>query len=556
MTVCQAASSLGTKSSQNVTSLMDTAQAFRRIQNGSDIRGVAMSVPGEEVTLTPAVGFFIGKAFGHWLMEKTKRDQVKVVVGQDPRLSAALLKSVTIAGLISAGVAVDDVGLSTTPAMFYGLVMAGSSYAGSIMLTASHMPFQNNGLKFFTKEGGLAKTDIAEILDLAAQMCISARVVPGYTSLSDMSFVLQQSLILDYPSCCRITQLLPRYADHLKDLIQQGINHPDHYDTPLRGLKVVVDAGNGSGGFFADQVLAPLGADVTGSQYLEPDGTFPNHVPNPEHPSAMAAGRQAVLKAKADLGLVFDTDVDRSAIVDRNGCPINGNKFIALMAAIILKDHPGTTVVTDSVTSNGLTEFIHRLGGKHFRYKRGYKNVIAKGMELNQEGVDCQLMMETSGHGALAENYFLDDGAYLAVKVLVETVRRKLAGEDDLTDLLRDLREPVEAQEYRIKILDPKFKPVAKQVVEAFHEWVTSGQVGPTWQVEEVNHEGWRVNVDEGEGRKGWLLLRSSLHDPLLVLNVESDKEGGVAEIRKAVLKWFSSMKGLPLDLKVLQSPS
>ncbi|KIY92822.1 hypothetical protein MNEG_15141 [Monoraphidium neglectum] len=213
----------------------------------------------------------------------------------------------------------------------------------------------------------------------------------------------------------------------------------------------------------------------------------------------MDAGIDAVKRAGADLGIIVDTDVDRSGIVDSMGNPINSNRFIALMAAITLRDHPGTTIVTDSVTSNGLTDFIASLGGKHFRYKRGYRNVINKGVELNAAGEDCQLMMETSGHGALRENrrvrpfprlLYLDDGAYLAVKAVIELVNLRLGGCDitsggcDLTALLRGLKEPVEGAEFRIKIKDPDFKPVAAKVLQEFNAWVQSGAGGrPEYRV-------------------------------------------------------------------------
>ena len=132
-------------------------------------------------------------------------------------------------------------------------------------------------------------------------------------------------------------------------------------------MKILVDAGNGAGGFFATSVLEPLGADTTGSQFLDPDGTFPNHVPNPEDPAAMSATIDAVLANNADLGVVFDTDVDRSGIVDAQGRAVNKNKLIALMAAVTLRAVPRSTVVTDSVTSQHLTAFIEGLGGKHMR---------------------------------------------------------------------------------------------------------------------------------------------------------------------------------------------
>lgn len=157
-------------------------------------------------------------------------------------------------------------------------------------------------------------------------------------------------------------------------------------------------------------MLDKLGADTFGSLYLNPDGMFPNHIPNPEDKTAMALTRASVLENSADLGIVFDTDVDRSGVVDNKGNPINGDKLIALMSAIVLREHPGSTIVTDARTSMALTRFITDRGGHHCLYRVGYRNVIDKGAQLNDDGIETYLMMETSGHGALKENHFLDDG--------------------------------------------------------------------------------------------------------------------------------------------------
>lgn len=187
-------------------------------------------------------------------------------------------------------------------------------------------------------------------------------------------------------------------------------------------VQIIVNAGNGSGGFFTWDVLDKLGADTFGSLHLNPDGMFPNHIPNPEDKTAMSLTRDAVLQNEADLGIVFDTDVDRSGIVDSAGNPINGDKLIALMSAIVLKEHPGTTIVTDARTSLALTQFITNKGGQHCLYRVGYRNVIDKGVKLNEDGIETHLMMETSGHGALKENHFLDDG-----KLYYETSRNLMS---------------------------------------------------------------------------------------------------------------------------------
>ena len=218
------------------------------------------------------------------------------------------------------------------------------------------------------------------------------------------------------------------------------------------GMKIVVDAGNGSGGFYAKKVLKPLGADVSDSQYLEPDGMFSNHAPNPEDPDAINSLMTRVVSKGADFGLIFDTDVDRSAAVDGRGHEIARNGIVAMAAALIADEHPGTTVVTDSITSRQLTDFLQEgLGMKHLRYKRGYRNVINKARELNQQGIDCQLAIETSGHAAFKGNYFLDDGAYLATKIVVEAARLRKQGKS-LDSLIADLSSPADEKEVRIPI--------------------------------------------------------------------------------------------------------
>ena len=252
------------------------------------------------------------------------------------------------------------------------------------------------------------------------------------------------------------------YCAFLREKIEKEVG----VKQPLAGLKIVVDAGNGAGGFYALNVLAPLGADVSGSQFLEPDGSFPNHQPNPENKEAMASICRAVLDSRADLGLIFDTDVDRSSAVDKNGREINRNAIVAMAAALIAPEHPGTTVVTDSITSDELTEYLEKcLGLKHLRFKRGYRNVINKAIELNRQGIDSQLAIETSGHAAYKENYFLDDGAYLATKIVIKAAQMKKAGAD-LSAVLDSLREPTEALEKRFTVLRDDFAAYGQQVLD------------------------------------------------------------------------------------------
>jgi phosphomannomutase len=301
---------------------------------------------------------------------------------------------------------------------------------------------------------------------------------------------------------------LPHYRTSLS-----GLAGPVRFD----GLRIVVDAGNGSGGFYADW-LRSLGADTSGSQCLDPDGAFPNHAPNPEDPAAMASLAGAVRAARADLGVLFDADCDRAALVLSDGTPVNRDRLIYLSAAMVLAEHPGGTIVTDSVTGDHLTRAIEALGGVHHRFKRGYRNIIDEAKRLNAQGVDCPLAIETSGHAALRENHYLDDGMYLVTRLLIHAARHSLA------DALAHLPEPLETAELRIPIRAQDFHKEGQAALNQVETWLRAS----AYRIDPKNLEGIRAQTPEGDG---WFLLRLSLHDPLLVWNAQSDKKDGISAL-------------------------
>lgn len=475
---------------------------YKKLQNGSDIRGVALNgVEGQPVTLTEDVCRNIGRGFALWLIEKTgKREGLRVAVGRDSRLSGEALSSWLCSAMVREGICVCDFGMASTPAMFMSTVTKGYEFDGSVMITASHLPFNRNGFKFFTKNGGLESSDIKKILAFAE---------------SDETCRLSEGELYS-------GEFMDTYAGILAGKIREATGE----DKPLEGFRIVVDAGNGAGGFYVDKVLAPLGAITDGSRFLDPDGSFPNHIPNPENKEAMKSITEAVREAKADLGIIFDTDVDRAGAVLSDGSELNRNRIIAMLSAILLREHPGTTIVTDSITSTGLAKFIEEKGGVHHRFKRGYRNVINESIRLNALGQDSQLAIETSGHGALKENYFLDDGAYLVTKLLIELARGKKHGYS-LESLIESLEEPAESVEFRMNILLDDFKPYGQKVIDELKEYA---EEMPGWSLAPSNFEGVRVNLDKDHGN-GWFLLRLSLHDPLLPLNIESESAGGTKKI-------------------------
>ncbi len=392
--------------------------------------------------------------------------------------------------------------MATTPAMFMSIVFPESNFNGSAMITASHLPFNRNGIKFFDDDGGLEHEDITEILNLA-----------GFLNPSPVNFDVQK---LD---------LITIYADYLRNKIADELKSLG--EKPLSGLHIVVDSGNGASGFFVDKILAPLGADTSGSQFLEPDGMFPNHITNPENKAAMEAIQSAVLKNKADLGLIFDTDVDRMSAVLSDGSEVNRDSIIAMIAAILAPDYPGSTIITDSVTSDRLTYFLEKvLGLKHLCYMRGYKNVINKQKELNAQGITAPLAMETSGHGALKDNYYLDDGAFLAVKMVIALAKAAKEGKK-LDSLIEKLPPLVEEGEYRFKINCDEFKAYGNSVLEEFKK--RAEQKSYTMP---HSYEGIRLSFNSDDVQ-GWILLRLSLHDPVMPMNIEGARKGDLAKLIK-----------------------
>ena len=269
---------------------------------------------------------------------------------------------------------------------------------------------------------------------------------------------------------------------------------------------------------------------------------FPNHIPNPENAEAMASISNAVINSGADLGVIFDTDVDRAGCVDHNGVEINRNRLIALSAAIALEKEPGSTIVTDSVTSSGLKDFIeNELGGKHHRFKRGYKNVINEAIRLCGEGINAPLAIETSGHAALKENYFLDDGAYLVTKIIIKMAKLGKEGKS-ISDLTANLKMPVETKEMRFDILDSDFRSYGEKVINELEQFCKS-KAAEGFRIADDNREGIRVSLNNG-----WFLLRLSVHDPVMPFNIESDKTGGVREISEKISEFFFSCDSLSTD--------
>lgn len=468
-----------------------------KLRSGAEIRG-------PEQMLTDARVEKLGYAFALWLAERmeTTPDRLTLAVGRDARPSGARIKAALTRGVTAADCDVLDCGQCAMPALFMTAQDGPDRADGAVMVSASASTPGLNGLKFITSRGGLQSADVEAILRIAASTEVPERLV----------------VRLDADG---------RYFDRLRQAAAQSLE--DDALRPLLGMRVIVDA-RGSVGAAFTAFLDALGVETEGSLRPE-DGESADHIPDPEDPATLETVANAVRENRADLGVILTADGDRAALVDQDGSPVAQNRLIALIAAMLLDERPGMTIVTDSVTSNGLSAFISEWGGVHYRFKRGYRNVIDEAVRLNDEGIDCPLAIETSGHAAFRDNGFLDDGLYLATRVICEALNRKREGQN-LFALIDDLQEPVESVEIRLPILEFEDWTPEEEAQELVEVILSHTLVNPEWTAAPDNREGVRITFNlDGGVNNAWLQLRMSVHDPVMALNAQSAVTGGVGRI-------------------------
>lgn len=414
------------------------------------------------------------------------------------------------------------------------------------MVTASHLPGDRNGFKFFDAyHGGYSKPQIVKMLEIAqdhAQMWFDMGILPP-TSVGNVD-------------CSEHVNWMDHYQQQLEHALLRQVNHNASFSSaakdhlPLKGLKIVLNSGNGSGGFFR-KVLENLGANLEGSINTVPDAAFPRGIPNPENENMIQETIIACEAANADLGILLDTDADRCGMVaprtytkmleDKGVCfkpsrfePLNRNRLIALIGVIYARQSPGCAIVTDSVTSNGLSKFLEEdLNLRHIRYLRGYANVIQKAKSVNAEmSANAEVAIETSGHCAVRENDFLDDGTFTALKVLgllaQERQENEFASTKSLLDLISNLEELDEVIEFRLPGKDGSLESVIKLFDLVALEIESHCEDQFEWSVDRANLEGIRVSTGKDGG---YFLLRKSLHDPVMCLQVEASSKATAKQL-------------------------
>ena len=487
---------------------MDTdSTKWLKLRSGSDIRSSVQLLDDETCE---RIGFAWATMLAQRL--KTTPDKLVIAVGRDACESGRRIKAALLRGITAADSDVLDGGVCAMPALFMAATrgirpeagegdedVASISADGDVMVTGGDLDASVNGMKFMARDGGLHGADVALLLRMAAANEVPERLVVR-------------------------TGIMDAYRDFLLEVAAQLLK--DDALKPLLGLYAVVDTGSTGGAFFA-KLIEALGADI-------------------ERPNPGESMSDAVRRFGADMGFGFDMDSSRAHIWDQTGRPVDGNRLIALIASILLEARPGATFVTDSVTSTGLTAFIQEWGGIHYRFKRGYRKVIGEAIRLNSEGIDCPLAIETSGHAAFRENGFLDDGVYLALRVACEALDCKREGRT-VFDPLNDLSEPVETLALRLRILDDEDPDAAiQEVVEVI---LSHTLEDPEWVMAPDSREGVRItfNLDGGISN-AWFQLRMSVHDPVMVLDAESDVPGGVKRVLSELYELIRETELLALE--------
>ena len=436
-----------------------------------DIRGLV------DKELTQDFAFATGVAVAKFL--ELEREPGTVVIGEDMRPSSPELASAFSAGVTSQGLDVIRIGLASTDMLYFA---SGKLNLPGAMFTASHNPAAYNGIKLclsgarpIGKESGLVTIE---------------NFVKEGTAMAMRNIGVEKS-----------QNLLDEYVDHLLSLVDVS---------NIRPLKIIIDAGNGMGGYTAPAIFKRLNAEVI-EMYFELDGTFPNHEANPIDPANLVDLQKAVKKHKADIGLAFDGDADRCFLVDEKGNLVNPSALTSLIATRELKKYPASNIIYNLISSRAVKEVVEENGGTAIRSRVGHSYIKKLMAESN-----AVFGGEHSGHFYFRDFWKADSGMLAALHAIAAL------GETDstLSQLLKTFNRYHSSGEINSTVADAK---AAMAQVEKIY--VKKDDV-------EVDHlDGLTINGDNW-----WFNLRASNTEPLLRLNVEASTEARMKKVRDDVL--------------------
>ncbi|WP_350294511.1 phosphomannomutase/phosphoglucomutase [Limnohabitans sp. Rim8] len=446
-----------------------------------DIRGIVPSTLDEDL----AEG--LGKAFGTQAMAE---GQSTVAVGRDGRLSGPALLAALVRGLVSVGVQVVDVGLCTTPILYFA---AHTVCASGIMVTGSHNPKDYNGFK----------------------MVMGGRAIYGDEIIALRQMMQDESWVAQADGSVRQWDVLPAYRERIVGDIRLA-----------RPMKIVVDSGNGVAGASAPAIFRALGCEVI-ELFSEVDGNFPNHHPDPSKPENLNDLIAALKQTGAELGLAFDGDGDRLGIVTNDGQNIYPDRQMQLFAQDVLSRVPGGTVLFDVKCSQRLAPAIAQAGGQPLMYKTGHSLIKAKMKAIEAAGGQAPLGGEMSGHIFFKERWYgFDDGTYAGCRML-----EILSQSPDGNAVLHALPTSFSTPELNVACAEGEPHTVTQQLLNKADAHFTAPA-----QISSI--DGLRVDWPDGFG-----LIRASNTTPVLVLRFEGHTESALQRIQTQMLALLRTVK-------------
>jgi phosphomannomutase len=403
----------------------------------------------------------------------------RIVVGRDMRLSTSALAKALIEGAVSSGASASDIGMVTTPLLYYAIIKG--KFDGGVMVTASHLPGGMNGFKLCREE---------------------AIPLSGAQGLPALERLVKEEKLPD-----PISELGDSYRklDFMDDYIER-LSHFVHNPSPL---KVIVDAGNGMAGPEVIRLFKRFPSWDLIAMYMEPDGNFPHHIPNPLLPASTAGLQARVVAEKADLGVAFDGDGDRAGFIDEKGERISEDLITALIAEFLLTKEPGAAILYDLRSSRIVPEVITQLGGRAVRSRVGHSFIKAKMREEN-----ALFAGELSGHYYFRDMGFIDNGLLTMVQMFNYLSLKKAP----LSSLIQPLKKYSSSGEINIKVNNRE--AVFSRLEAKFKNARIDHLDGLT-----VEYDSW------------WFNVRPSNTEPVIRLNLEADDSAEMEEKKKDVLK-------------------
>ena len=431
-----------------------------------DIRGIV----GKD--LTEDIVEQIGCAYGTFIRQGEGKE---IVVGRDVRLSSEPFSKALIKGIIRTGCNVLDVGVVPTPVLYFSIVRYGKS--GGVMITGSHNPIEYNGLK----------------------LCRGISSIYG-KEIQELKKIIEENKFASGSGEVTTDNPVSAYLDEIVKRIKIE-----------KQLKVVIDAGNGTGGSIAPGLFRKLGCTVV-ELYCEPDGRFPNHLPDPTIPEFLTDLVAKVREEKADVGIGLDGDADRIGAIDNDGNIVWGDKLLALFAREIL-EKGRQKIIFDVKCSQGLIEDITSHGGAPVMWKTGHSLIKKKMKDEN-----APIAGEMSGHMFFADNYYGYDDAIFAGARLLQLLSKT---EKKLSELISEIPQFVTPPEIRLSCSDETKFQIVEEVKNYFKR-----------KYETIDIDGVRILFPEG-----WGLVRASNTQPVIVARFEAKTEQKLDEIKNTVMQ-------------------